>query len=354
MTAMRRMLGTVVLAAAASMVGCAAKNKAPAWVSDPASRLDPSTYFMAIGDGPSLGGAEREAKQDLVRQVAEATDHEPTDASEYVRRVEQAGGRPEVTAELLELKDLDAAAPLVGLQIVERWSDPKRGRYVVLGAISRPLLVSAYETEMRLNSALADRLAARAEGETVTLRKFAMLRTALVAAEAYNELRFARGRLAGALSGYDPTLDPPDASESELREEIAALRATVAASIESVGQDQVPVVIETEVKSALQRLNVPVKTDESEGNVRILVGFNVIPVNETARDARLVNWRLSVEVVEDSTGRSLATLGLDGKTGGKTVADARTEAARLARVELREKIDEFLNRTLFEQALNTD
>jgi hypothetical protein len=161
----------------------------------------------------------------------------------------------------------------------------------------------------------------------------------------------ARGKLAGPLSGYDPSLDPPDASSRELRDQIAAMRSEVAASIERVGEE-VPIVIETEIKSALQRLSVPVRTDQEQGDVRILVTFAIQPVNEHVATARLVNWRLNVEVVEDSSGRSMSTLALDGKTGSVSMDDARAEAARLARIDLRAKIDDFLNETLFEQSLN--
>lgn len=344
-----RMVGLVAMAA--MLVGCAGK-RLPDWVGDPSVLRDTSNYFVAVGDGDTLDEAERDAESQVVTQIREATGHQERDTAEYERRLAQAGGQPEVTIELIEMSDLDAARGMVGLEIVQRYVDERRNRTYAMASVSRAQLVSAYETEMRLNAALANRMAAQAEDEQVTLRKFAMLRTALVTAEAYNALRVARGRLAGPLSGYDPTLDPPDASMSELSEQIATLRSEVAASIEARGPEEVPIVIETELKSALQRLNVPVRTDVSEGQVRIFVTYAVLPVNETARDARLVNWRLNVEVVEDSSGRSLATLALDGKTGSVTLEDAKAEATRLARIDLRDQIDAFLNETLFEQALN--
>lgn len=344
----------VMLVATLLVGGCAGRQRAPGWVKDPTDRLDPETYFVAVGIGMSSAEADLSAKLDLMEQIRGATSHEARDTSEYVRRVEQAGGQPEVTAELLELGSFEAASPLVGQQIVERWTNQKKGRYYALGAVNKALLVKTYETEMRMNAALSNRLAERAEKEEVTLRRFSELRTALVAAIAYNDLRFARAKLGEPLLGYDDTLDPPDASASELRDRIAELRASVAASIESRGPEEVPLVIETELKSALQRLNVPVRTDATQGDVRLLVTFAVLPVNQTAEEAKLVNWRLSVEVVEDATGRSLSTLALDGKTGSKTLEDAKAEATRLARIDLRTQIDDFLNKTLFEQALNTN
>jgi len=339
------LLGTV-------LEGCAGRQRLPDWVGDPGTLRDASGYFVAVGEGPSVEAAEQDAKGQLLEQVREAVGDEHPDLDEYAHRVEQAGGQPRVTVDLLGLESIDAAGPLIGYEIVRRYVDERSGVRYAMGAISRALLVNAYETEMRLNSALADRLASQAEDEEVTLRRFTLLRTSLVAAEAYNALRARRGRLAGPLSGYDPSLDPPDESVSELREQIATLRSRVAASIESRGPDDVPIVIEAELKSALQRLNVPVRTQEGEGQVRIFVTYAVIPVNEHVDVARLVNWRLNVEVVEDGSGRSLATLVLDDKTGGKTLADARAEATRLARIALRERIDEFLNTTLFEQSLN--
>lgn len=345
-----RLVGIVAMAA--MLVGCAGRQRLPDWVGEPSLLRSTDSYFVAVGEGASIDDAERDAESRVMAQIREATGHERQDTAEFQRRLAQAGGRPEVTIELLELDTLEASRSMVGLEIVQRHTDQRRNRAYAMASVSRAQLVTTYETEMRLNAALANRMATQAESEEVTLRRFAMLRTALVTADAYNALRVARGRLAGPLTGYDPTLDPPDASIHELRERIATLRSEVAASIEARGPDDVPIVIETELKSALQRLNVPVRTDVSEGHVRLFVTYAVLPVNETARDARLVNWRLNVEVVEDASGRSLATLALDDKTGGKTLEDARAEATRLARDELRKSIDDFLNETLFEQALN--
>lgn len=345
-----RIVGFVAMTA--MLMGCASTQRLPEWVGNPAVLRDSASYFVAVADGTTLDEAEQQATSLVLAQIREATAHQEVDTAEYQRRLLQAGRQPEVTIELLELSDLDAARTMVGLEIVQRHVDEKAQRTYAMASVSRAQLVSTYETEMRLNAALANRMATQADGEDVTLRRFSMLRTALVSAEAYNALRVARGRLAGPLTGYDPTLDPPDASMHELRERIATLRSEVAASIEARGPEEVPIVIETELKSALQRLNVPVRTDVSEGHVRIFVTYAVLPVNETAPDARLVNWRLNVEVVEDASGRSMATLALDGKTGSVTLQDAKAEATRLARIDLREKIDGFLNETLFEQALN--
>lgn len=351
----RAALVAVAVVGVVAALGCAGGRKAaqlPEWVADPASVRDPGDYFVAVGQGASTGEAEEAARRAVTEQVAEAVGARRAETSEYRRRVEAAGGDPAISAELLELRDLGSAARVAGFEIIRRHVDERSGQHYALGSLSKARLVAAYETEMRINAALSNRLAAQAESESVTLRRFSLLRAALAAAEAYNDLRFARGRLAGPLTGYDETLNPPKTSVQELRARLATLRSTVAASIESVGPDAVPMVVETAIRSALQRLNVPVRRVPGEGQVRILVTYAVLPVNEQAVEARLVNWRLGVEVVEDQSGRSLATLALDGKTGGRTLADAQAEAARLARIELEPRIEEFLQRTLFEQALD--
>jgi hypothetical protein len=341
----------VLAALAMSVVGCARQRRIPEWVEDPSVLRDPDVFIVGVGSGLGMTAAEQDAEDELLRKIKAETGGEDVDLVEYRRRVTQAGGEPEVTMELLSLDSFEAAAPMVGMEFVERWADSRNSRQYVMVAVNKARLVNAYETEMRINAALANRMAERAKQEQVTLRRFTQLRTALAAASAYSALRQARGKLAGPLSGYDPSLDPPDASSRELRDQIAAMRSEVAASIERVG-DEVPIVIETEIKSALQRLSVPVRTDEEQGDVRILVTFAVLPVNEHVETARLVNWRLNVEVVEDSSGRSMSTLALDGKTGSVSMEDARAEAARLARIDLHDKIDDFLNETLFEQSLN--
>ena len=204
---------------------------------------------------------------------------------------------------------------------------------------------------MRRVRAMADRMSDRAGRETVTMRRFSALSTALVMTEAYRELRFIRDRLGGESITLDASLDPPNESIQALRSELAELRGGIAASIEATGETPVPLGIETDIKRALQELGVPVRTDAGEGQVRILVSFELTPVFEQREDIKLVNYLLGIELVEDVSGRSIASMTIDDRTGSRTLDDARVHAVNMARRDLDEQIEDFLRAALFEQSV---
>jgi hypothetical protein len=332
------------------LVGCA--SRPPAWVRDPAAGLDSEAQFVGVGSGVSSAGAAEEALGSLTYQVAASIDHEPREVEGFADRAASSGyDEPEVTMELLALRGFDASARLVGVQVDSQYYDAKRDTYYARASLERSRLVSAIEREMRRVRAMADRMSDRAGREDVTLRRFSALSTALAMTRAYRELRFIRDRLGGESITLDASLDPPNESIQALQSELAELRSGIAASIEAVGEGPVPLGIEADIKRALQELEVPVRTDAGEGQVRILVGFELTPVFEQREDIKLVNYLLSIELVEDVSGRSIASMTIDDRTGSRTLEDARIHATSMARRDLGERIDDFLRAALFEQSV---
>jgi len=330
--------------------GCRAKP--PAWTRDPAAGLSREAFFIGVGSGYSQTEATDDALGALISDISMAIDHGPEPVEGFQERAESSGfDEPEITQELLTLRRFDASSRLVGVEIDAQHYDPKRDVHFARATVARASLISAIEREMRRVRAMADRMSDRAGRETVTMRRFSALSTALVMTEAYRELRFVRDRLGGESITLDASLDPPNESIQALRSELAELRGGIAASIEATGDNPVPLGIETDIKRALQELGVPVRTDAGEGQVRILVSFELTPVFEQREDIKLVNYLLGIELVEDVSGRSIASMTIDDRTGSRTLEDARVHAVNMARRDLDERIEEFLRAALFEQSV---
>lgn len=351
-----RVLFTLVATgAAASLVGCNAGVKKPDWVKNPYIRHAESDYFASVGRASNASDAEANASSEIAREIARAIDHQPINLQDYEMRTTKAGFESGRTIELLQLAEFDEARRLLGFDVADRFVDDHDEddvTYYAHGILNRADLVKAYETEMRRNTQFANRMTDLSSREPVTMRRFAALRAGLAASQAYRDLRFIRDSLGDAAYAGDDSLDPPSISTDDLSAQIAALRQSIAGSVESIGPTAAPDLFMNEIRQSLQRVGVPVRTDRQEGHIRILVNWDTSPIHEQRDDIQLVTFRLSVELVEDVSGFSLASRTWDAKTGGRTDSDAEKEAARLARRDLARDVDEFISTAIYEQSLN--
>lgn len=346
------------IALMSASIGCAGKKgppNAPKWVTDPYVQHSRDDYIAAAGKGSSMREAEAYATADVAKQLAREIDHQPINIGEYKARTEHAGFDSSRSIELLQLAEFDESRRMLGFDIADRWThEPKKGpaAFYAHGVLNRSDLADAYETEMRRNTSFANRMITMADGEPVTMRRFAELRAALAAAEAYRDLRYIRDSVGSARYAGDDSLDPPSRSVDALGAQIADLRNSIAASIESSGGRDIPDLFRSEIRQSLQRVGIPVRTDTSGGHIRILVGWETESIHEQRDDMDLVLYRLNVELVEDVSGFSLASRSWDAKTGGRTRSDADKDAIRLARREMSEEIDEFITDAVFAQSIN--
>jgi len=339
-----------LLAAALLLGGCSSSR--PDWINDPYAGHSADEYYAAVGSGPTSRQAENNSSKELADEIGRVLNHRAVDVGEYLRRSEETGNSEAAAsaAEILSLSGFDRSRRLVDFRIADTYKE-KDGPHYALALINRSRFISGIETAMRNNKRFADQMSERAEAEPVTLRKFSWYRASLAAAKAHRELALMYQSVGGSLSVLDETLTAPSRSISSIENKLASLRKSVGASIELVEGDSLPAGIEQEIKSALQRLRVPVRTDRTEGHVRILVSWTTEPVFQDREDVKLMDYNLTVELVEDQSSYSLDSWTLADRTGSSSTRDADSQAAREARQELTEGIDSFFQRALFEQAL---
>ena len=339
-----------MLAAALVLGGCSSSR--PAWVDDPYAELSADEYFAAVGSGPTSRQAENASAKALAEEIGRVLNHRAVDVSDYLARSEETGNAQAAAsaAEILALSGFDKSRRLVDFRIGGTFKE-KDGPHYSLATINRARFVSGVETAMRNNKRYADDMSGQAESEPVTLRKLSWYRASLAAAKAHQELALLHQSVGGMSGVLDETLTAPSRSIRSIENELARLKKSVGASIELVEGDDLPNPIEQEIKGALQRLRVPVRTDRTEGHVRILVSWTVDPVFQDRQDVKLMDYTLTVELVEDQSGYSLASWSTTDRTGSTTVRDATAQAAREARQELGEGVDSFFQKALFEQSL---
>jgi hypothetical protein len=334
------------LATGVALGGCAAQptaEKAP-WISSPQSAVNPSSTLAAVGQGGDPEAARAAAVRAVTREVADRVGAPGFNVDQYAERLLRAGEDPRSTTELLTPREFVVAAPAVNIQVIQQAQDPRTGRFATLATIDRASLSQVYASEAARNADIVARLWNGASGQN----SYQFTET-LISAQLAAQARDALARGAQKIGESLPT--PPGVTafrptQQEIRAAMAQATSPVSAGV--FAESDLPPAIADEVRQELFRLRVPQFTDRSQADIDILTRFTTEPTNQSATGAMLLTWRLTLEPVT-KTGTSLEMLLLEGKTGSRTLEEARQEAQRLAVAELRQKGEDFLRRVLYSQ-----
>ncbi|MEO0512891.1 MAG: hypothetical protein AAF108_08355 [Planctomycetota bacterium] len=351
----RRLAAASCLVGGLALVGCSGGPDRPGWVTNPYENHPESEFIAAAGRGDSMSDAEQNATAKVARQVSREIDLRSLDLEEYAQRTRKGGFNPDSTLELLELAEFDETREPLGFDIADRYEEQHKKRdplFFAHGIVDRDEVARAYETEMRRNAAFGNRMIDLAADEDVTARKLSMLRAAFATADIFQELRFIQNKVGKTAYAGDDSLNPPRKTVDELSLEIADLRNSIAASIEVKDGTVVPDTIASEIRSALQAAGVPVRTDRGEGHIRVLVDWDTENINQRREDLVMVQYRLSIELVQDSSNFSFASRNWDSKEGGRDQTDAEANALRIARRDAERELPDFFRESLFEASVN--
>lgn len=314
------------------------------WIGAPENASNLSTTLAAVGQGGDPESARAAAVRGVTQEVANRVGSPGFSVEQYASRLLRTGEDPRATTELLQPREFVVAAPAVNIQLTQQTRDDRTGRYAMLATIDRATLAQAYASEAAHNADVAARLWNSASGQNAY-----QFTETLISAQLAAQARDALAR--GAQKIGESLATPPGVPAFRPTQEEIRAAMTQAVSPVSAGvyaESDLPPAIADEVRQELFRLRVPQFTERSKSDIDILTRFTTEPTSQSATDAKLVNWRLTLEPIT-KTGTSLEMLVLEGKTGSRTLEDARNEAQRLATVELREKGEEFLRRVLYSQ-----
>lgn len=334
-------------AALLTLAGCQVAQPSTAkeaWVGSPETAANPSTTLAAVGQGGDPEAARAAAVKGVTQEVARRVSAPGFNIDQYATRLRTVGDDPMTTVELLRPREFVAAAPMVNIQITQTTRDERTGRYFALATIDRASLAQVYSAEAGRNASMVGQLWNGAAGQNA-YQFTETLTTAQLAAQARDALARTSQKIGESLT-TPPGVTIFRPTQEEIRVAMSQAVSPVSAGV-FAGSD-LPPSIADELRQSLFRLRVPQFTDRSRADIDIVTQFTMQPVSDGAADARLMNWRLTLEPI-NKTGTSLEMLVLEGKTGGRSDPDARQEATRVALIELREKGDNFLRKVLYSQ-----
>jgi hypothetical protein len=318
---------------AAGLVGCG-HDARPAWVDQPGLARPGALYLTAVGAGASRDEAAAAARAHIAQQLAVDVEARETARSTYVAHDDGTRGTSRQRVRLDRSIDLDTGLLLMGTEVVETWQEPQGG-FFALAVLDRATAASAYDD---LIGRLADQV--RAEREAAaraasSWSRFVHLGRALEAAEEHDRL----GRIRSVISPW-----PSATGSRALAPEIAAARTAVADELVAVVEPApgTPGAFEPIVRDALLATGIAVRPHAAAA-VRARVRYETFPRPFAQREDHVVEWRLTVQLVDGESGRAAQGLTLDGDGWGISPADAGTSAVHRARDRLRRELAPYLS-----------
>jgi hypothetical protein len=327
-------VATLAVLAAGLAAGCG-HDARPAWVDQPGLARPGPLYLTAVGAGASRDEAANTAVARIAQQLAVDVEARETARSTYVADDDGSGGGTSRQRVRLDRSiDLDTGVLLMGTEVVETWQEP-RGGFFALAVLDRTTAASAYDN---LLGPLADQVRAEREAAdraSSSWSRFVHLGRALAAAEEHDRL----GRIRSVISPW------PSATGSRvLVPEIAAARTAVGTELVAVVEPApgTPGAFEPIVRDALLATGIAVRPHASAA-VRARVLYETIPRPFAQRQDHVVEWRLTVQLVDGESGRAAQGLTLDGDGWGISPAAASASAVHRARDRLRRELAPYLS-----------
>jgi hypothetical protein len=317
---------------AAGLVGCG-HDARPAWVDQPGLARPGALHLTAVGAGASRDEAADAAVARIAQQLTVDVEARETARSTYVAHDDGARGTSRQRVRLDRSIDLDTGVLLMGTEVVETWQEP-RGGFFALAVLDRTTAASAYDD---LIGRLADQVRAEREAAdraSSSWSRFVHLGRALAAAEEHDRLV----RIRSVISPW-----PSATGSRALAPEIAAARTAVGAELVAVVEPApgTPGAFEPIIRDALLATGIAVRSD-APAAVRARVRYETIDRPFAQRQDHVVEWRLTVQLVDGESGGAAQGLTLDGDGWGISPADAGASAVHRARDRLRRELAPYL------------
>ena len=333
-TRRRRVVATLAVLVATLPAGCG-HDARPAWVDQPGLARPGPLYLTAVGGGANRDAAADAAVARIAQQLAVDVDARETARSTYVADDDGTRGTSYQRVRLDRSIVLDTGVLLMGTEVVQTWQEP-RGGFFALAVLDRTTAASAYDD---LLGRLADEVRAEREARdraASSWSRFVHLGRALAAAEEHDRLL----RIRSVISPW-----PSATGSRALAPEIAAARTAVGTGLVAVVEPApgTPGAFEPIVRDALLATGIAVRPHASAAAVRARVRYETFPRPFAQRQDHVVEWRLTVQLVDGESGRAAQGLTLDGDGWGISAADASAAAVHRARDRLRRELEPYLS-----------
>jgi hypothetical protein len=329
--------GVLPAVAAAGLLacnGCTAPAARPAWVDQPGSGRPEARYLSAVGSGLTRADAEDAALARLAQQIAVSVDARETARSWYASETGQGAPSSHQRLRLDRSIDLDTGVVLLGADVVETWQQ-RRDLFFALAVLDRAAAARAYDEQIErlAGQVRARRTSSQQAGSSWSA--FVHLGAALPVAREHDRLIRVRSIISPwPVIGTGTQLLAPGIEAERHR-----LASRLAAVVEPA--PGTPAGFDAIVREALRDAGVPVG-GQQPASVRARVGYEAAERPFVERRDHVVEWRVTIELVDGETGRAAGGLTLDGDGWGKTRADASAAAAHQARHRLSRELGPFL------------
>jgi len=332
-TRWHRLAAVFAILVAALPAGCRQGPARPAWVDQPGLARPGALHLTAVGAGASRDEAADAALARLAQRVAVEVEARETSRSTYVADEDGTGASSRQRVRLDRTVDLDTDVLLMGSEVVETWQEPQ-GDFFALAVLDRAAAATAYDDLIRR---LAEQVSAEraAGGQAASAwSRFVALGRALAAAEEHDRLL----RIRSVISPW-----PSARGTRALAPEIAAARTAVRDELVAVVEPApgTPAVFAPIVRDALLAAGIAVRAQASPA-VRARVSYETFPRPFARRQDHVVEWRLTVQLVDGESDRAAQGLTLDGDGWGTNRPDASAAAVHRARDHLRRELAPYL------------
>ena len=158
-------------------------NSEPDWVKNPQSIYPDNKFLVSIGEGDTRQGAENAAAANLSR-IFESRIHSDERLTDSVTETQDNFSR---TTDLQTDISVLSSQTLLNIQHAEAWTD-KTGRCHAVAYLNRRETAAIYRPKIEEYNRQISALLADAHAETDLLRRYALLRSALIAAQENEQL----------------------------------------------------------------------------------------------------------------------------------------------------------------------
>ncbi|MHC4219466.1 MAG: LPP20 family lipoprotein [Planctomycetota bacterium] len=321
-----RLPAVIAILVTTLMAGCGQDTR-PAWVDQPGLARPEGLYLTAVGVGAGRDEAADAALARLAQRVAVDVESRETARSTYVADTDDNRMSSRQRVELDRSVDLASGVLLLGSEVVEIWQDPE-GSFHALAVLDRTASASAYDELLR---GLAEQVRAErttSDEKSSAWSRYIRLSRALGAAEEHDRLLRIRS-VVSPWPGESRMLAMGIATER------AALRDELVAVVEP--DPGTPAAFEPIVRDALVAAGIAVGTAVAPA-LRARVSFDTIERPFAQRPDHVVEWQLTVQLVDGETGLSAQGLTVAGDGWGATGSAAAATAIHRARDRLRREL----------------
>ena len=311
-------LGMFLVIACATTSGAKGGGDKPAWIDGQDSRFPKEKVLVGVGTGDSRTASEEDARAALAKVFRVEIQSLTQSLNRYVGYTKSGGEESWLTMnDISQLTKTYTNQVLEGVQIAERWTDPK-GTVYTLATLDRNAARNRLEQQVMDLDSNITQLVAEADQQTDKISKLKMMLRALEKMRE-REVLNSQLRVVHVLGrGVESEGINPGAFDAKLTAILASIKVYV--QIGGQGEGKVKqAIVESVTRGRLQ-------VQDTEEGADIIVRGQVrgMPVNRTSNTGfKFAQFEAKIEMVNAATGATFGSIMESRKEGAKDLLDAK-------------------------------